>query len=133
MPKALKSCSHPLLTFADSCAIHVKPGLAVGEAKATYSSFHGLVRLQHVLWRPALQAMRGPRADAGAAGWVATCAQRSREKSEPQLWGQLSQREGQGPTILQNWASGRERETEKGEHNRFGSLLFISLSSFVSL
>lgn len=76
MPKALKSCSHPLLTFADSCAIHVKPGLAVGEAKATYSSFHGLVRLQHVLWRPALQAMRGPRADAGAAGWVATCAQR---------------------------------------------------------
>jgi len=76
--KALSSCSHPLLTFADSCAIHIELGLAVRQAKAVYSSFHGLVRLQYVLRCPALQTMRGLWADAGAAGWVATCAQVNR-------------------------------------------------------
>lgn len=68
------ACTGGVALSADSCAIHMELGLAVGEAKAMESSFPGQMRLQDVLGRPASQALRGPWAGAGAAGWVATLA-----------------------------------------------------------
>lgn len=63
----------PLLTPADSCAVPVEASVAPRQAEAVRSSFGGLLRLQDVLRRPALQATRGPRADAAPARRVATC------------------------------------------------------------
>lgn len=68
------ACTGGVAISADSCAIHVELGLAVGEAKAMESSLPGQVRLQDVLGRLALQAPSSPWAGAGAAGWVATLA-----------------------------------------------------------
>lgn len=68
------ACTGGVALFADSCDIQVEPGLAAREAKSVHGSFCGLLRLQHLLWCPALQALRGRRAQAGAAGRVATPA-----------------------------------------------------------
>lgn len=111
-PCASNNCSPSLLTFADSCDIPVEPGLAAREAKSMHGSFCRLVRLQHLLWRPAPQALRGRQAQAGAAGRVATCEQ-VRRAVRAAAWGQLSHRDRQGPITTQTWAS---REHERGEN-----------------
>lgn len=68
------ACTGGVALSADSCAVHMEMGWAEGETKAMESSFPRQVRLQDILGFPALQALRSPRAGAGAAGWVATLA-----------------------------------------------------------